>query len=378
MADFVVNVKRILAEPTDHPNADRLSLVMIDDITVVSAKTSEWKHRVSVNDYVVYIPEHAILPEFILKYIGLWDSKKEKGAIGGPNGNLVSPVKLRGIISDGIILPLSKNDDGMPVLPKIGPIDCEIVVSENQDVSEILGITKWEPDLPVELTGKVINILGSTIPFDVNSINKHPATFVDGEMVLVTEKLHGTNMQIGYVPGLNNNQLFHDGNLYVTSKMLAKKGFVFCVDETTNLYVRMLNRLIDHGIGDAMNKLSETNDNKPITIIGELIGSSMADLKYGLTDIDYRVFEMRVGTDIANYKFMQTLESKLNVPMVPVLYYGPFDKNKIMQHRDGKSTLTEKHIREGITIRSDENPKHLLKWVSPQFQSRKGNRNEIK
>lgn len=45
--------------------------------------------------------------------------------------------------------------------------------------------------------------------------------------------------------------------------------------------------------------------------------------------------------------------------MVPLLYYGPFDKEKIMKLADGPSwVFGAKHIREGFVIKSAEE-KHV-------------------
>jgi len=99
MSTFSVKVRKIEILP--HPNADALELAQVDDYRCV-VKKGQYK----TGDLVVYIPEAAVVPEWILKQYNFWNEKENKGMLAGSLGNRVKAIKLRGELSTGIILPI--------------------------------------------------------------------------------------------------------------------------------------------------------------------------------------------------------------------------------------------------------------------------------
>ena len=74
----------------------------------------------------------------------------------------------------------------------------------------------------------------------------------------------------------------------------------------------------------------------------------------------------------------------LCVSRVPVLYRGPFSREVMMQHTDGKTVVGGgAHIREGVVItpvnerRDDRIARVILKSVSADYLLRKGNATEF-
>ena len=109
MSTFACNVVEIDAV-TDHPNADRLSLVRIGGYTCISAKLEDGSHRYQARDLVVYIPEAAVLPEWMLKQMDFW--KDGKGTLNGSRGDRVKAIKLRDIVSQGVLYQLEHKMGG--------------------------------------------------------------------------------------------------------------------------------------------------------------------------------------------------------------------------------------------------------------------------
>lgn len=64
-------------------------------------------------------------------------------------------------------------------------------IYEGVDLQEYLGITKYEPPIPVHLAGEVKNLMGKTLKYDIENIQKYPNVLEQGELVVMTEKLHG-------------------------------------------------------------------------------------------------------------------------------------------------------------------------------------------
>src|SRR5437899_9871960 len=90
MAKLSVTAEQITVFP--HPNADALELAQVGLFRAVVAKDA---YR--TGDYVVYIPEQAILPEELIAEFGL------TGRLAGGKKNRVKAVRLRGELSQGIV-----------------------------------------------------------------------------------------------------------------------------------------------------------------------------------------------------------------------------------------------------------------------------------
>lgn len=399
MSTFAVNVVCI-SKVTDHPNADRLSLIHINGFAVVSAKLEDGSHRYKQGDFVIYVPEDSIVPEYLLRQ-GFWDEEKDKGILSGSNGDRVKAIRLRGIVSQGILFPVSNNvkfsgDERICTVYNEN-LD-SLTVYEGDNIAEFLGITKYEPPIPVEMAGDVYN-LGSTVPhFDVENLQKFPETFEDGQNVTVTEKLHGTCTIVGIRFNEINSELFTINNEnygFVTSKGLGAKGLVFKYTENNrknNLYVKTVHASPLH----LLERLSYMKDwfkynEYPISgevigydIIGEIYGPGVQDLHYGLKKPKYRAFSLRVhilndnlgelksfwAGDI-KYKFFEDM----TIDYVPVLYRGPFDLEKMKELRTGYSTDDPNQIREGIVITSSQDnnilEKDKMKFINPDYLTRK-------
>lgn len=92
-----------------HPNADRLTLNRISNgATVVSNLKEDGTWRYAVGQRVAFIPFGAIIPDVVLETIGYWDAEKQKGILDGAGNNTVMPRKLRGVETQGLIVPLDR------------------------------------------------------------------------------------------------------------------------------------------------------------------------------------------------------------------------------------------------------------------------------
>lgn len=380
MSTFSVPVYRLDEDPTDHPNADRLSLLKIFGFTAISAKREDGSHRYSKGDAVVYVPEGAIVPEFLLRQ-GFWDEKKNAGILAGKNGDRVKSVRLRGIFSQGILFPVLRDfPDGLPhgigyVMNERGE---ECFVSPGDDVAAFLGITKYEPPIPVAMSGEVASLFGVPQKFDFESIQRLPDLFEDGEEVEVSAKIHGTCLQIGYVPGLNHPDMFGTTrSVYVASKGLGAQGLVFKNNAANagNLYVRALVEMIEKGLEAEMIAAGAT-----VRIFGEIFGKGVQDLHYGQERPVVSIFDVQVDGVFLPPGEVAEWAGRIGVPKVPVLFAGPYSLATMIEHRDGLD-CSGSHMREGIVIRgSGDHPVHgrkIGKFVSPDYLLRKGNVTEF-
>lgn len=382
MADFDVKVVRV-TEVYSHPDADRLSIVKTTagDFICISAKLDDGSHRYQVGDLVVYIPEQAVMPEWMMKDMDFWDINKDKPAF-----RYVKAKKLRGIFSQGILYQLDNrfkhNPEHKPMWDMFIPET--VTVEEGQDVGELLNIIKYEPVVPATMRGQMSGAyLEHTMKYDFDSIQKQQDIFDDMDWVVATEKLHGTLIQIIYVPNLNDEFGFGESkNILVTSKGMGAKGFVYknVPENDTNLYVRVLKQLLEQDLENKLKVLSchfTPPKDDIIHLFGEVCGEGIQDLSYGFKAPTPRFFDMAINKEFQNLAIMNWYYSKLGLETVPQLYYGVYDKEKLLTFRDGKDTISESHIREGIVMKTlveGQHPKHgrkIAKWISPDYLLRK-------
>lgn len=384
MSTFAVKVRKIEILP--HPNADALELAQVDDYRCV-VKKDQYKS----GDLVVYIPEAAIVPEWILKQYNFWNEKENKGMLSGPEGNRVKAIKLRGELSQGIVIPvITDYPHSLPYgqCAVRNEHDEDVFMNIGEDVAKWLGITKYEPPIPVHMAGEVFNA-GShlTVNYDIENFKAFPTVLQDHEEVVITEKLHGTFCQVVIVPEKDANENMFHGRILVASKGLGAQGLCFKANEQneTNVYVRALKA---SGLFDKLlNQFSVffgENGPIPFFVLGEVYGPGVQDgFSYG-NDLKFRVFDMGYGyrgeQRYLNWNMVKENTKLLKVETVPELYVGPFSKEKMLELTSGKETVSgeSKHMREGVVVkptteRRDFNlGRVILKSVSEEYLTRKG------
>jgi RNA ligase (TIGR02306 family) len=400
MSEFVCEVMRIDAVE-QHPNADRLKIVKIRGFNCISGDLEDGTARYKAGDLVVYIPEGAVLETPMLKACGFWDEANNKGMLAGSLGNRVKAIKLRGIVSQGILFPLTEVSpvqkqymgfewDGFMIAPKEyhnGYLN-QYFVNVGENVADKLRITKYIPEIPVHMSGQVVFIgQENTVNFDIENIQKYPDIFEEGEEVVITEKLHGTFCCLGYVAALDKEE-FLDGHFFAFSKGQGADGLVFQNSEVNsgNLYHKTLLKYHDKFTDFLTDRYTLMTGSVFIFIMGEIYGKGVQDLTYGTTEPEFRFFAVAVRNKQGELRYLseKTLEyvSKY-FERVPVLYRGPFSNEKVTELRDGKTILGGVNIREGVVVtpveeRTDPTIGRVaLKAVSPDYLLRKGNATEF-
>jgi len=257
--------------------------------------------------------------------------------------------------------------------------DAGLTVEEGDNVSEVLGIKKYEPELPATMRGRATGeYIQHTMSYDFESIQKNPNLFDENDTVLVTEKLHGTLMCVGFIPELSDPELFGEANnIFVSSKGIMKQGFILknLKDNSGNLYVSALNDLLSKGLEINLNSIISAN--KTVHLFFEVFGSGVQDLTYGQNNKTYRLFDIAIDKQyLDSAKFIEYAKL-LELETVPILYHGPFLKDKMVELRDGLDTISSSHIREGIVIKDyfgGYHPRYgrkIAKFVSPDYLLRK-------
>lgn len=386
MSTFACPVVRI-RDVQDHPNADRLNINFIGDFICISNKLEDGSARYAPGDRVVYFPEGAILPEALLRELGMWKETLDeetglttgKGILNGPNGDRIKAMRLRNVMSQGVIMPLERavqyisdhGDASYFMMPK--PID------DGDDLSGPMGVVKYEPPVPIHMAGQVCNIHGKTVGQDPENLKMHGDVFEEGEEVVTTEKLHGTNCQLGVIPGLGHEDLPEDW--YCASKGLAAKGLVFKDNEENadNLYLKTVKRQ------DIANKIKarfveELAMGISVYIMGEIVGPGVQKgYDYGFKVPTFVGFALAMRRPTGEVEWcpgrkIKSMMDEIGVPAANEFYRGPYRRTLMDEWRDGKTTYDgANHIREGIVIisadekRTATGARKLLKHISDAY-----------
>ncbi len=175
MADFEAKVYELTIE--EHPNADVLEIARVGDYRSIVGKG-----QFKTGDLGVYIPEQAVCPSWLIRALGL------EGRLAGKAKDRVKAIKLRGVLSQGLIYPvISETDDynthieTFGILEDIGDEVTDKYVKRfgvdiGSDVTEELGLVKFEPTIPASMSGEVQGASGYTMKFDIENIKARENT----------------------------------------------------------------------------------------------------------------------------------------------------------------------------------------------------------
>ena len=316
-----------IAEILPIEKADRIETVRVLGWYVV-VKKGEFK----VGDKVVYAEIDSKFPE------------KEEFEFLENSNYRVKTVRLRGQVSQGLCLPLD-------ILPE----GCYEVGDE---VTELLGVTKYEAPIPAELRaktkGRFPSFLQETEETRVQLLQDRLTKF-KGVRTVITEKLDG----------FSSTFYFNEGEFGVCSRTLD------LLEDDKNTYWQMARKY------DIESKLRKLGRN--IALQGETIGAGIKKNKYGFEDSekDLRLFNI-YDIDKAEYVgFLEFTElaRQLEIPTVPVIddNFVLIDNiDKLVELSRGRSVLNPKVHREGVVIKgfeevSDGGERLSLKAISPDF-----------
>lgn len=378
MSSFQVTLERLEIHP--HPNADALELAQVGLYRAVVAKGVY-----TSGDYAVYIPEQAILPPALIMELGL------EGRLAGREKNRVKAIRLRGELSQGIIcrpavLAGEVSWDDRAFLEKFSHYD--------HDFCEVLGIHKWVPPVPVHLAGKTVHAPNLVKWLDIENIKRYPDIFAPAELVVATEKIHGTCC------------LFtHDvetGVDYVSSKGVGAQQLAL-LEEDRNVYWRAVKAhglpLQASGIAGYWGGIFEGGI-RAVGLFGEVYGKGVQDLHYGKDaaaddTLGYALFDISIvdGTGrqhwLSHPELVEMLDRStpagplFTIPRVPVVYEGPYDYALLAGLAEGRSLLDPGTIREGVVVRpkwerysNSLGGRAIGKIVSAGYLTRKGETTE--
>ena len=338
----VVEVVPVVMLP--HDNADTLSIVEVFGGYTCVVKTADWIGKTTA----AYIPPDSLVDPTRPEFSWILSEAKSDGLVR------VRACKKRGVISMGLLVPIEGYEVGT-------------------DVTELLGVKHYQPGerqnfgggKPKDPNSRFYPSGEEKCPdgvvdrkYDLENWRKYSKLFVDGENVIVTEKLDGTNSRF----------VFKNGRMYCGSRNMWKQEFPL----TT---ITSEQDLIDRGCdaekaAEVWRKISTfkgqrsswfaTLDQNPSierwcrdhegdVLYGEIAGTTNM-IKYGANR--FAAFDiLRSGRWVDKVDQLQEF-ADYGIPTVPLLYRGPYDRDLIKGLAEGKTTWTGSAdvLREGCVV----------------------------
>lgn len=322
---------RKISEINPIPDADKIEVVTVDGWKVVVRKD-----EYQVDDEVIYCEIDSFIPHELAPFLTKPD--RFPSEYQGIKGERLKTVVLKGQVSQGLILPVPED------------MRCYMV---GDDVSEALGIVKWEPPIDASLAGQVKGSFPSFIQKTnqtrcQNLKREINLSYLNKEFFEVTEKLDGSSSTF----------FIKDNEFGVCSREVTLK------EDDTNTFWKVARKF------NLEEKLKDLGAN--IAVQAELVGPKIQGNRYNLKDHEIFVFDI---FDIDNYTYFspdKRLEMLqiLELPTVPIISCWdslPETLEELLSCAEGKSCLNEKTEREGLVYKSLSNPNFSFKVISNKF-----------
>lgn len=259
------------------PNADALDLVQVLGWQVVT-KRNEYKD----GDMCVYVVIDTVLPE-----------KPEFEFLRNKSFR-IKPIRLRGQESAGIVFPLTILQGKVPYGVMVG-----------MDVTDELGILKYEKPIPAELAGQMVgHFPGFLIMTDEDNLRTYPDAVPEmyGRPYYITRKEDGSS----------GTFFLNGGEFGVCSRRIHLK------DTEANGFWKIARK---YGIEEILRKEFPT---MPIGVQGEVVGPGIQGNRLGLKELEFRLFNLFdiVGRTYMDYQKVVDFCNKSGIPMVPIIGQG--------------------------------------------------------
>ena len=321
---------RVISDIQPIEGADAIELAIVDGWKVVVAKNVG--HQ--IGNKVVYCEIDSFLPiepefEFLRK-----TSFKKMGEV---EGFRLKTIKLRGQLSQGLLIPL---DDAIQVMKRRNGEVYTEMLEVGKDVSQLLGIQKYEPPIPAELAGKVKGLFPS--------------------FLRKTDEERVQNLKTEYEEWKNSDKTF-----YVTEKLDGSSATFYIKDDVFGVCSRNLELLETEGntFWKVARKLvleaKMRNFVGDYSLQGELIGEGIQGNPYKIVGHSVRffnVFDVEDGEYLSLHQF-KFITEELGLETVPILdesFKLPDTIDELLAYAENKSVLNPNFDREGVVIRSTD------------------------
>lgn len=322
--------------------ADKIELAKVRGWNVVVQKD-----LYEVGSEVVYFEIDTMLPQSDERFESFM-ARGVRTDSEGRTGHVVKTIRLKGQYSQGLIMPWKE------FAYELGKIYDRRF---GTDVSEVIGVWKWEPPIPAQLSGKVRGGLpGWVRKTDAERIqNFEDFLPLNPDDFYCTEKIDGSSATF----------TLKDGDFHVCSRNLD-------LEETEgNTFWEMAKRYkIREFLESMLEEQTNNTSDDYITIQGEIYGEGINGNRLGLKGHHFRAFNFELNGKFVPLEYldrsdpMNADEDLVHIPAVPHLgvgsmYYedgplisAPQTVSEALEAVDGmKSLLAKDRLAEGVVWR---------------------------
>lgn len=288
-----------------HPNADKMELT-----DVWGWQCCIGKGQFKSGDRAIYVPPDYEVPVSHPLFSFLAGNREHER---------IKVRRFRGQISQGLLVSVPGDMSHLPV---------------GTNVIELLGARKYEPPVPHDTSGMFIGgPSGLYSPkFDVESYQRYRHLMVEGEPVVVTEKIHGANARFVYAKNSDGEWMQFCGS---RNNWLA--------EDESNIWWQAFRS--HPSIGEWCRSHPED------ILFGEVFGQ-VQDLKYGAgkNDVFFAAFAVLSKQSWVNYAEMAGSLCVYGVPMTPLVYRGPLTPEVFAMAESNSRWNEANHLAEGVVI----------------------------
>ena len=345
--------------------ADNIELIVVGGWNAITKK-GEFK----VGDETIIATTDAVIPETLSEKMGVANYLRK--------GGRVRTVKLRGVYSECLIIPMTY----LRGKATMGDWD----LKEGSDCMEFLGIIKYEPPVKqIQLaSGRKIKWRDNQnfhIYYKFPNLKNVDGMFTEEDFVQITRKIHGTNARYGIVK--KGKLSFWDrvkkffriadewiDYEYIYGSHNCEKGSDSQGFYSTDVWRTIAER---DGIKEKLWEVAKRQGSdigEGLILYGEIYGAGIQkNYEYGLTDIQFAAFDIKINGEYCATEATEILtQNLLGLPHVEVLYEGKW--NQEVQDSFVFNNFIEgtKVPHEGIVIKHiSGDRKKVAKVINPDY-----------
>lgn len=319
----------------------------IEKVSILGWNCVAKKGEFQADDLCIYFEIDSLLPELpVFEFLrkSSWNNKLGKFRL--------KSAKLRGVLSQGLALPVTS-------FPEIPGEHLE----EGTDVTGLLNIEKYEPEIPAQLAGDVRAFNWPISKTDEERVQSNPdfVKEISGKPYYITIKLDGTSSSFILTKGDTGELEFHVCGRNYSLKNTKGQSFwnlaeKYRLEEQLKAYYEQTGRLI--------------------SLQGETVGPGIQKNRLGLKQTDVYIFNVvdTVSREKLPLEESVELTQKMGVKFVPLLEEGEsfaYSADDLLKKAEGLynehfDTAAEGKQREGIVIRSKDQ-KISFKAINNKF-----------
>jgi len=353
---FVAKINEI--KPIE--GADNIELAVIGGWNCIVQKSNY-----NVNTLVIVATTDAVIPQKLSDSMNVTNYLRK--------GQRVRTVKLRGVYSECLIIPMSYVS-----------IYSNKIYNEGTDCMDALGIFKYEPPArPVQLaSGRKIKYKDNEnfkVYYKFPNIKNVERMFTEKDEVEVTRKIHGTNARYGIVKksklSIWDKIKRFFGNEWIEYEYVYGSHNVEKGSDTQGFYDTDVWRTVAEKYNIRQNLwalFKSLHGNykfgSGIIVYGEIYGPGIQkNYDYGLKELEYAGFDVTINGEYVPCGSSNFIHKMLYLNYVPVLAVENYSEELLTKYTFDKIEGT-KVPHEGVVIKAVDGNRHkVAKVINPDY-----------